>query len=103
VAGRFDSLDISSGNGAVVARADSGSRMSSAWNIQTTNAAVNLSLPADIKANVNAGTTNGRIVVDLPHESRGDSSRTEVHTALNGGGPDLSVRTTNGSIHLSGI
>ena len=77
--------------------------MSSAWNIQTTNAAVTLSLPGDIKANVNAGTTNGHIVVDLPNQSRSDSSRTEVHTALNGGGPDLSIRTTNGSIHLGGI
>jgi hypothetical protein len=102
VAGRFDSLEIHALNGAVAARAESGSTLSPAWNISTTNASVNLSVPRDLKANLDAGTTNGHIKLDLPVAVQGYQSGTQIRGALNGGGPDMSVRTTNGGIHLSG-
>jgi DUF4097 and DUF4098 domain-containing protein YvlB len=100
--GRFDALEISSGNGAIVARAEAGSTVSSEWAIHTTNSSVNLSIPKDLKANFVANTTNGRVTIDLPNEG-GFHGETHVRTALNGGGHELSVHTTNGAIHLSGI
>jgi len=85
VAGRFDGLDVSSGNGSVVVRAETGSKMSSGWRIRTTNAGVDLSLPANLQANVDAGTSNGSITVDLPKDVEGTHSKTEVRGAMNGG------------------
>jgi len=103
IAGRFDGLDISSGNGSVVARAEAGSKLSSTWKLRTTNAGVDLSLPPDLQANVDANTSNGSVTVDLPNGVQGTRTKTEVRGALNGGGPELSIRTTNGGIHIRGI
>jgi hypothetical protein len=103
VAGRFESLDVTSDNGGIVARAESGSRMSSDWRVRTTNARVDLSLPTDLKANLNASTTNGRITSDLPITVQGEVGREELRGTLNGGGPEMTIRTTNGAIRVSGI
>jgi len=100
--GRFESLELSSGNGAIFARAETGSRMSSAWSIHTTNAGVELTLPTDLKATLDASTTNGGITMDLPVTVQGYDSRHQIHGALNGGGPELSVQTTNGGIRIRG-
>jgi Putative adhesin len=103
VAGRFESLDVTSANGGIVARAESGSRMSIDWRVRTTNARVDLSVPADFKANLNASTVNGRITSDLPITVQGDRDRQELRGTLNGGGPEMNIRTTNGAIRVSGI
>ncbi len=101
VSGRFDALNIGSGNGSVVARADAGSTVASAWRIHTTNSSVNLAIPKSLKANLSAGTTNGRVTLEFPNENTDGGA--DVRTALNGGGQELSVHTTNGAIHLRGI
>jgi hypothetical protein len=103
VAGRFDGLDISSGNGSVVARAETGSKMSAGWRIRTTNAGVDLSLPTNLQANVDASTSNGSVTVDLPKDIDGSHSKTELRGAMNGGGPEMTIHTTNGGIHIRGI
>jgi len=101
VAGRLDALKVSSGNGSVVAEAAPGSTVASDWSIRTTNSSVSLAIPPGLKANLDASTSNGHVTVDLP----GDASRSEseVRTALNGGGHQVSVRTTNGAIHVRAI
>ncbi len=103
VEGRFESLDISSTNGGIVARAESGSRMSSSWHIRTTNGHVDLSVPADLKANLNVDTNNGSIKLDLPVAMQGFEDRGIVRGTLNGGGPEMSISTTNAGIHVRGI
>ena len=103
VAGRFEQLEVSSSNGGVTVRAESGSRMTSDWSLHTGNAAVFLALPADFQANLDATTSNGKIVLNLPAEVRGVVGGSQLHGALNGGGPSLSIHTTNGSIHLDPI
>ncbi len=103
VGGRFDQLEVHSSNGGVTVRAESGSRMASEWSVATGNAAVHLALPADFKANVDATTSNGKIVLNVPAEVRGVIGGSQLHGTLNGGGPSLSVHTTNGSIQLDPI
>jgi hypothetical protein len=103
VTGRFDSLDISSSNGAVTARAESGSHMSSAWTIRTSNSRIDLSVPTDLKATLNANTSNGGITVELPVTVQGFQSRTRLAGTINGGGPELSISTSNGSMWVRGI
>jgi DUF4097 and DUF4098 domain-containing protein YvlB len=100
--GRFESLNLSTGNGAVVARAESGSRMSSGWSIHTTNAMVDLSVPSDFKATVDAETSNASIKLELPVTMQEYDSKRHVRGALNGGGGELSIHTTNGSIRIRG-
>jgi DUF4097 and DUF4098 domain-containing protein YvlB len=101
VTGRLDALRVSSGNGSVVAEAGAGSTVASDWSIRTTNSSINLAIPHDLKAHFDASAWNGHVTMDLPGEpSRRES---EISTALNGGGHEVSVRTTNGAIHLRGI
>ncbi len=103
VEGRFDTLDIRSTNGGVVARAESGSRMTSSWRVQTTNGHVDLAVPQDLKADLNVDTHNGRIRLDLPFATRVYDDGHSVHGSLNGGGPEIGLSTTNAGIHVSGI
>jgi len=106
ITGRFDLLDVTSQNGAVRARAEGGSKMSSAWRIETTNARIELEIPTDLKATLNAGTTHARVTFDVPATLQGDSRGRgnkrggEVRGTLNGGGPELLIRTTNGAIDV---
>jgi DUF4097 and DUF4098 domain-containing protein YvlB len=103
VAGRFESLDITTGNGRVEARAEAGSSVSSPWSIRTSNSGVDLSLPTGLKANLDASTTNGGITLNLPVQVQGYQSGTEIHGTLQGGGPEISIHTTNGGIAVRGI
>jgi Putative adhesin len=103
VEGRFESLYLSSTNGGVVARAERGSTMLSNWTIHTTNGRVDLEVPTDLKANLNVDTNNGRIKLDLPVLTQGYEDRGRIRGTLNGGGPQVSVSTTNAGIHVRGI
>lgn len=68
---------------------------------KTTNGNVDLSLPPDARAEVSARTTNGSIKSDLPLQISGSFSRTKLSGTLNGGGQEIDLRTTNGSIRIS--
>lgn len=65
----------------------------------TTNGRITLSVPATLAAEVNAATTNGSVSSDLPL-STSKFSRTSVRGTLNGGGPEIRLRTTNGGITI---
>jgi len=51
---------------------------------------------------LDAETSNASITLDLPVTVESYDSKRQVHGALNGGGPELSIHTTNGSIHVRG-
>lgn len=103
VAGRFDSLDIKSGNGAIVATAQPGSKMSSRWSIAASDGSVTLEVPKDIQANLDARTRDGHISLGIPVTADGELDKQFVHGSINGGGPTLFIRSGDGSIHLNGI
>lgn len=66
---------------------------------ETTNGGVQLTLPRTLGAELDAETTNGHVESDLPVLMRG-SGRNSLRGTINGGGPRLTVRTTNGSIGI---
>jgi hypothetical protein len=101
--GRFESLSIASSNATVMARVESGSRMSSDWRLSSSNAGVDLFLPTDLKANLDASTSNAGIMVGLPITLQGYQSNGQVRGTLNGGGPEISIRTSNAGVRVSGI
>jgi DUF4097 and DUF4098 domain-containing protein YvlB len=99
--GRFDGLDIRSGDGSVNARAVAGSAMTGPWSIRTGDGPVELAVPKEFKANLDASTGDGHINVDVPVTVQGKISNSSGHGAMNGGGPTLSIRTGDGSIRLN--
>jgi DUF4097 and DUF4098 domain-containing protein YvlB len=71
--------------------------------LETTNGAIRARLPRKLAASLDASTTNGGIESDLPVATRGKLEKHTLRGTINGGGPDLRLRTTNGSIHIQGI
>lgn len=102
-AGRFDSLDLKSSDGAVIARAEPGSKLASRWSIATKDGRVDVEIPKDLQANLDASTNDGHITLGLPVSMQGDIGKKAVHGAINGGGPTLFIHTGDGSIRLNGI
>ncbi|MEO6259922.1 MAG: DUF4097 family beta strand repeat-containing protein [Thermoanaerobaculia bacterium] len=66
---------------------------------ETTNGRITLSLPRRFSGNVDASTTNGSITTDLP-VSTTDTGHRSLRGTINGGGPELRLHTTNGSIEI---
>lgn len=101
VEGRFDGLAIRTGDGSVNARAAAGSKVGTAWSIHTGDGSVDLEVPGDLAANLDASTHDGHISLGLQVTVEGTFSSSSIHGKLNGGGAALTIRTGDGSIHLS--
>jgi DUF4097 and DUF4098 domain-containing protein YvlB len=101
IEGRFDSLRIKTGDGSVAARAGSGSKMNASWTINTGDGSVDLEIPGDLQANIEASTHDGHISMGLPITVEGTFSSSRIQGKLNGGGQTLTIHTGDGSIHLS--
>lgn len=98
--GRFDALKIRTGDGSVEASAQTGSRLDSEWKIETGDGRIEMTLPKDLQADVNASSGGGRVTSDIPLAVQGEFSKSSVHGKMNGGGPPLRIHTGDGSIHL---
>ncbi len=71
--------------------------------IETTNGRIRLLVPQAAQANISARLGNGSIEtsgLSLPPD--GESGRRRLESALNGGGPEIELRTANGSITIEG-
>lgn len=98
--GRFSQVDAQTSEGAVSMQWLPGSTLQSSSRVTTSNGAVSMSVPRDLRAEVEASTSNGRISngLDLTNATH---SQDDLRGQLNGGGPTLRVHTSNGSISLS--
>jgi len=99
--GRFDALNIKTGDGSVNARATAGSKVQSTWTIRTGDGSVDMEIPGDLHADIDASTHDGHISLGLPVTVEGTFSSSQIHGKMNGGGQSLTIRTGDGSIHLS--
>ncbi|HVS01566.1 MAG TPA: hypothetical protein VMT16_02265 [Thermoanaerobaculia bacterium] len=70
--------------------------------LQTVNGSIVVRAPPDLAAVVDARTTHGCVDSELPLEVEGRRSRSRMVGRLNGGGGQIVLRTTNGSISLHG-
>jgi hypothetical protein len=100
IEGRFDGLNLNTGDGSIEARVLPGSKVSSTWTVHTGDGSVDLTLPNDFQANLDAHTNDGRISLGF-HIMEGAISKSEVRGKINGGGSLLTVRTGDGSIRLT--
>jgi hypothetical protein len=99
--GRFDGLSIRTGDGSVTAKAATGSKVASSWTIHTGDGSVDLQVPGDLQATLDASTHDGHISLGLQVTVEGTFNSSSIHGKLNGGGQSLTIRTGDGSIHLS--
>ena len=67
--------------------------------VETTNGRITLSVPSNFAAKLDAGTTNGSITTDLAVTTT-ETGHHALRGTMNGGGPEVRLRTTNGSIAI---
>jgi len=68
--------------------------------LETTNGHIVTRLPKSFAARIDAANSNGSIDSDLPITVSGSQNKHALRGTINGGGPELRLRTTNGSIHI---
>jgi len=103
VSGRFDELKVRTSDGSVDVEARAGSRMATDWRVETGDGSVHLGVPRDLAADISLRTGDGSIHFDLPLTVQSNHREHEVEGKLNGGGPQLNVRTGDGSIRLGAL
>lgn len=98
VIGSAGSVNASTVNGSIkveLFEVDPSARMK----LSTVNGGIELKVPEGAGFDVKATTTNGRVKSDLPI-LMGEMSRERIVGQINGGGPELRLSTTNGSIRI---
>ncbi|HYY72008.1 MAG TPA: DUF4097 family beta strand repeat-containing protein, partial [Candidatus Bathyarchaeia archaeon] len=66
LAGRFEALNVKTGDGSVNTQVLPGSKMASSWTLRTGDGSVDIALPADFQANIDATTGDGHISLGVP-------------------------------------
>jgi hypothetical protein len=72
--------------------------------LEASNGRLSLDLPASSRANLTARVVNGALHVSgLPVAEQTGNRIRNIETTLNGGGPPIDLRTTNGRITINGV
>lgn len=79
-------VDLHGDNQGVVARTSGGS--------------INLAVPSTIRASINASSSGGRVSSDL-ELAAAQSTKNTLRGTINGGGPEITARTSGGSVRLT--
>jgi hypothetical protein len=103
IRGRFDVLDLRSGDGSITAAAEQGSRVESAWSLHGGDGSITLRLPVGLGAELDAQTGDGSISIDKSLGVSGAIRERSVRGPLGPGGPPLQIYTGDGSIRLTGL
>jgi DUF4097 and DUF4098 domain-containing protein YvlB len=67
---------------------------------QTSGGSITLTLPSDVRVNLDASTSGGRVSTDFAVRDRDRHEERELRAALNGGGPLLYAHTAGGGIRI---
>jgi len=72
-----------------------------ALDFRTVNGGIEVSVPSDLNADLEASTVNGSIESDLPVTVHGSIGRRHLRGTLNKGGSALRIETVNGGIRIT--
>jgi DUF4097 and DUF4098 domain-containing protein YvlB len=67
--------------------------------VETHNGGVNLTMPSNYSAELETGTTNGRLRIDFPVTVQGLVGK-QINTTLGSGGPKVRAMTYNGGVNI---
>lgn len=68
--------------------------------LKTSGGSITVYLAEGVALNVDAGTSGGSIHTDIPVTNQGKISKRELKAQINGGGPELYLHTSGGSIYI---
>lgn len=68
--------------------------------LRTSGGSVSVSVPDDLRADLDAVASGGRVRSDLPITIQGSISKSRLQGTLNGGGPRLTLRSSGGGVHI---
>ncbi len=68
--------------------------------LTTSGGGITVKLAENISVNLNAKTSGGSVSTDFPITVKGKMERSKLSGKINGGGPDLYLRSSGGSIHI---
>ena len=101
------SITVEEVEGSIQARTSGGSvkahisrQPESDCSLKTSGGSVTVYLADDIAVNVNAGTSGGRVYTEFPVMIQGEIKKTSLKAKINGGGPELYLHTSGGSVHI---
>ena len=103
VRGRFDQVEVETADGGIEIDALTGSRVRQAWALRSEDGGIDLRIPRDLAATIDARTQDGGLSVDLPVRLTGAVRRHQLIGDLNGGGEILRLRCADGSIRVGAI
>lgn len=72
----------------------------SSCRLTTSGGSVTVYLNEGIGVHVDAHTSGGRVYTDFPVTIKGEIKKHDLNADINGGGPELYLRTSGGSIHI---
>jgi len=68
--------------------------------LTTSGGSITVTLVENVKINLNAKTSGGHVKTEMPITVQGHISKHALHGEINGGGPELYLRTSGGSIYI---
>jgi hypothetical protein len=71
--------------------------------LTTSGGNIDIYVKSFIKADINASTSGGKVTTDFPVTIQGEIKKTKLMAKINGGGPQLYMRTSGGSIRIHEI
>lgn len=101
--------DITAGDvgGALKAKTSGGSvtaaiasQPGSRCELTTSGGSVTVRLAANVAVDIDAHSSGGHVDTDIPVTVQGEIGRSTLKAKINGGGPELYLRTSGGSIHI---
>jgi DUF4097 and DUF4098 domain-containing protein YvlB len=72
----------------------------SACRLTTSGGGISVALPENASVDVDARTSGGSVSTEFPVTVQGKMARSSLKASINGGGPELLLRTSGGSIRL---
>lgn len=98
--GRFEKLRVKTGFGDIHAEVDNGSKMRDDWRLETGFGSVQVRVPSDLNAELDAQSGFGHVSTDIPLTVSDTSSHSSVRGRLGSGGMALELETGFGSVHI---
>ena len=101
--GKLTTVKLHTGDGSVTLRAESGSTMKDDWSISTGDGGVNVSVPPDFSAELDAHSSGGSVRSEFKIDGESgdhESDRRSVRGRIGSGGRTLKIRTGDGSIRI---